>query len=124
MGLTWVSAPDTQSAASSGAPADSTTFCDKPPRAGRTRAADLGGLVYGRRVLSAVRNRSSGRRARDAGLVPGGPEGRWAAEPVMPEPTGTGGTAAYGAVPPAQQDPDVAGKRQLAIPENSTIFSR
>src|SRR6266849_10683623 len=65
-----------------------------------------------------------GGRAQDAGLVPGGPEGRWAAEPVMPEPTGTGGTAAYGAVPPAQQDPDVAGKRQLAIPENSTIFSR
>jgi transposase len=27
-------------------------------------------------------------RARGAGLVPGGAEGRWAAEPVMPEPTG------------------------------------
>ena len=30
----------------------------------------------------------TGGRARDAGLAPGGPEGRWAAEPVMPEPTG------------------------------------
>ena len=29
-----------------------------------------------------------------------------------------------GAVPPAQQDPDVAGKLQLAILESYTIFSR
>ena len=29
--------------------------------------------------------------------------------PVMPEPAGTRGTAACGAVPPARQDPDVAG---------------
>jgi hypothetical protein len=40
----------------------------------------------------------------------------------MPEPTGTGGTAAYGAVPAAQQDPDVAGKLQLAILESLPYF--
>jgi len=39
---------------------------------------------------------------------PGGPEGRWAAEPVMPEPTG--------------QDPDVVGKLQLATVESRVYF--
>ena len=39
---------------------------------------------------------------------PGGPEGRWAAEPVMPEPTG--------------QDPDVVGKLQLATVESRFYF--
>jgi len=42
----------------------------------------------------------------------------------MPEPAGTGGTAAYGTVPHAQQDPDVVRKLQLAILEKSTRFSR
>jgi hypothetical protein len=42
--------------------------------------------------------------------------------PVMPEPAGTGGTAACGAVPPARQDPDVAGELQLTILEVDNIF--
>ena len=50
----------------------------------------------------------TGGRARDAGLVTAGPEGRWAAEPVMPEPTG--------------QDPDVVGKLQLATVEIRLYF--
>ena len=42
--------------------------------------------------------------------------------PVMPEPAGTRGPAAYGAVPPARQDPDMAGKPQLATREGPPHF--
>jgi hypothetical protein len=106
------------------------TECDYPRSYGRAGSAVLGGFadVVGgcaSRTRTGILSRPrTGGRARDAGLVPGGPEGRRAAEPVLAEPAGTGGTAAYGAVPPAQQDPDVAGKLQPATLESLTIFSR
>jgi hypothetical protein len=59
-----------------------------PPLWRQARATGM--AVRAARERTFCRTREPGGRARDAGLVPGGPEGRWAAEPVMPEPTGTG----------------------------------
>jgi hypothetical protein len=64
-------------------------------------------------AVRAARERTFCRTREPAGVLevlacPGGPEGRWAAEPVMPEPTG--------------QDPDVVGKLQPATVESGVYF--
>ena len=64
-------------------------------------------------AVRAARERTFCRTREPAGVLEmlawsRGPEDRWAAEPVMPEPTG--------------QDPDVVGKLQLATVESRLYF--